>query len=103
MKLVKFFSFSLLLYYVFNFSFLFCRLLFGLLVQLIFQFVMADPLSSSTPAPPNPLLDLNLNMNLNPETMVHDDMYNVKYRHIDTLYEPVLFEPLKQKCQSCYA
>ena len=28
--------------------------------------------------------------------MVHDNMYNVKYRQIGTLCEPVLFEPLKQ-------
>ena len=51
---------------------------------------MTDPLYSSTPAPPNTLLDLNLNMNLNPETAMHDDMYNIKYRQTDTLYEPVL-------------
>ena len=34
-------------------------------------------------------------MNLNPETTVHDYMYNVKYRLPNTLYEPVLFKPLK--------
>ena len=34
-------------------------------------------------------------MNLNPETMVHVEMENVKYRHTDTLYQPVLIEPLK--------
>ena len=28
--------------------------------------------------------------------MMHDDMYDAKYRQTDTLYEPVLFEPLKQ-------
>ena len=35
-------------------------------------------------------------MNLNPETTVHDDMYTLKYRQPDNLYETVLFEPLKQ-------
>ena len=57
---------------------------------------MTDPLYSSTPPAPNLLLDLNLNMNLNPKTTVHDDMYNVKYRQTETLYKPLLFEPLKQ-------
>ena len=57
---------------------------------------MRDPLHSSTPAASNPLLDLNLKMNINPESTVHDDMYNVKYRQTDTLYEPVLFEPLSK-------
>ena len=28
--------------------------------------------------------------------MMHGDVYNVKYRQTDTLYEPVLFEHLKQ-------
>ena len=28
--------------------------------------------------------------------MVHDDMYNIKCRQPDSLYEPALFEPLKQ-------
>ena len=28
--------------------------------------------------------------------MVHDDMYNVKCRQMDTLYESLLFEPFKQ-------
>ena len=28
--------------------------------------------------------------------MVHDNMYNVKYRQTDTLYEPVLLESLEQ-------
>ena len=28
--------------------------------------------------------------------MVHDDMYNVKCRQMDTLYEPVSFGPLTQ-------
>ena len=37
-----------------------------------------------------------MNMNLNSETMVHDDMSNVKYRETDTLYEPVLFDPLSK-------
>ena len=81
---------------LFFFSFLFCRLLFGLLVQLVFQSPMTDPLFNSTSAPPNTLLDLNLNMNLNPENMVQDVIYNVKYRHPDMLYDPVLFESLKQ-------
>ena len=35
-------------------------------------------------------------MNLNAETMVHDLMHNVQYRQMDTLYEPVLFKPLKE-------
>ena len=61
---------------------------------------MTDPLSCSTPAPPNPLLDLNLDMNLNPESTVHEDIKNVKYRQKDTLYEPV-FKPLKQIRVSC--
>ena len=67
-----------------------------LLVQLVFQSVMTDPLSSSTPVPPNLLLDLSLNMNLNPKTTVDDNICNIKYRQPDNLYEPVLFEPLKQ-------
>ena len=29
-------------------------------------------------------------------------MYNVKYRQTDILYEPVLFEPLKQMSQLSY-
>ena len=41
---------------------------------------MTDPLSSSMPEPLNSLSDLNLDMNLNPETIVCNDMYNVKYR-----------------------
>ena len=40
-------------------------------------------------------------MNLNHETVVHDDMYNVKYRQPVTLYEPLLFEPFKQNRVSC--
>ena len=55
---------------------------------------MIDLLSSSTPAPQNLLLDLNLNMNLCPTTMVHDDMYSLKYRQPTNWYEPVLHEPL---------
>ena len=51
----------------------------GLLVQQVFQSIMTDQLYNSTPVPSNLLLDLNLKMNFNPETMVHDDMYNVKY------------------------
>ena len=44
----------------------------------------------STPAPPKMFLDLHLNKNLNPETiLLHDDIYNVKYRQTDVLYEPV--------------
>ena len=80
----------------FLFVFLSCRLLFALLVQLVFESIMIDPLSSSKPAPPNPFSNLNLNINLNLETMVHNDMYNLKCRQLDTLYEPLLFEPLKQ-------
>ena len=41
-------------------------------------------------------------MNLNPETMVQDDMCNVKYGQTDTLYELILFEPLKQISLSYY-
>ena len=72
------------------FSFLFCALLFGLLVHLAFQYVITDPLFSSTPAPLNPLLDLNLNMKLNPKTTVHDDIYKIKSRLPDTLYNQYL-------------
>ena len=54
---------------------------------------MTDPLSSATPTLLNSLLNLNLNINFNPETMMHD-IYNLKYRQMDTLYEPVLFESL---------
>ena len=43
----------------------------------------------------NLLSDLNLNRNLNPETMLHDDMYNVKNRQTDILYELVLFEQIR--------
>ena len=68
---------------VFSFFFFFCGLLFGL--QLVFQSMMSDLLFSSTPAPPNLLLDSNLNMNLIPETTVLND----------TLYEPISFEPVK--------
>ena len=57
---------------------------------------MTDPVSRFIPAPPNSLLDLSLNIHSNPETTVHDDMYNAKYRQPDHLYEPVLFEPLNQ-------
>ena len=57
---------------------------------------MTYQLSSPTPVQSSSLLELNWNMNLNPETIVHDDMCNVKYGQIDTLYEPILFEPLKQ-------
>ena len=35
-------------------------------------------------------------MILKPETTVYDDMYSVKYRQPNTLYEPILFESLKQ-------
>ena len=48
-------------------------------------------MSSYTPAQLNLLLDLNLNMNLNLETTVHDDIYNVKYRQTDALYECLIF------------
>ena len=47
------------------------------------------------------LFDLNMNVNLIPETMVYDDMYNVKYRQPDTLYEPIILEPFKQIRVSC--
>ena len=59
------------------------------------QTAKTDPFPHLITAP-NVLLDSNLNMNLNPETTVHDDMYNVKYRKPDTLYEPILFQPLKK-------
>ena len=35
-------------------------------------------------------------MNINPETMVHDGMYNVKCKQQDNLYKPVMFESLMQ-------
>ena len=85
-------------YAMFCVPFLSCRLPFGLLVQLVFDPVMTDSLYSSTPALSYLLLDLNLNMNLNPETMVHNDMYNVKYRQTDTLYEPVLLKQIRVSC-----
>ena len=75
---------------------MFCRLLYGLWVQLVLQSVMTHQLSGSTSAPLNSLLYLNLNINLNHKTMVHDDIYNVKDIQTDTLYEPVLFDPHKQ-------
>ena len=77
------------LHYIFLF-FLFCRLPFHLLVQLAFQSVITDPLHSSTLAPSNLLFDLNLNINLNPETSVHDDMHNVKYRQINYMNQHCL-------------
>ena len=40
-------------------------------------------------------------MNFNPETKVHDDMYDIKYRQTDTLYETVLFKSLKHIRVSC--
>ena len=58
--------------------------------------IVTDSLPNSTSLPSNPLLDLNLNMNLNPETTVHDNMYNVKYPNFDNLHEPVLFKPIRQ-------
>ena len=65
-------------------------------MHLVPHVIMVHLLPSLTPAPPNPSLDLNLNMNLNPETTVHDDMYNVKYYNPGDLCEPVLFEPTRQ-------
>ena len=62
-------------YDIFFFTFLFCMLFFGVLVQLVFGSVITVLLSSLTPAL------FNLRMNLNPETMVHDDIYNAKYRY----------------------
>ena len=64
--------------------------------HLVFQSVMTDQISSSTPAKPNLLLHLKLIINLNPETMLHDDMHNIKYGIPYHLYKPVLFEPLGQ-------
>ena len=77
----------------FLFPHIFYSLLFGLWVHQVFQVTIADLLSSPTPAPSNLLLDLN--MNLNPETMMHDDVNTVKHRQPDTLYKPMLFEPLR--------
>ena len=57
---------------------------------------MTDSSSSPTPASLNSLLDLNLTTNLNPETVMPDDMHNVKYRQLDTFYGPILFKPLEQ-------
>ena len=62
---------------------------------------MTDPLSSATLVLSNLHLDLNLNMNLNPETMEHDDMYHITYRQPHNLYEPILFELLKQIRVGC--
>ena len=39
-------------------------------------------------------------MNLNPETQVHDDMFDIKYRPLDTLHKTMLFEPIRQKIVS---
>ena len=63
---------------------------------------MTDPLYNYTPVPTNLLLDLNLNMYLNPKTMVHGDMYYVKYGETDILSEPASFETLKQISQLYY-
>ena len=59
-----------------------------MLVHLVMQFVMTDPLSSLTLAQLNSLLDINFNLYLNSETTIQGDMYNVMYRQPDTLYEP---------------
>ena len=40
-------------------------------------------------------------MHLNPETMVHDYMYDIRYRVPDTLNEPILFEFLRWIQVSC--
>ena len=69
-------------------------------MQLVPQSVMTNPVFSAMPAPSNSLLDLNLNINFNPKNMVHDDMYDVKYRQPDTLHESVLFKPIRQITES---
>ena len=61
-----------------QFTYIFFRLLFGLLAYLIFQAKKPDLLSYSTPAPSNLLLHLNLNIILNPKMTVYDT-YNEKY------------------------
>ena len=55
---------------------------------------MTDPLSSLTHA----LLDLHLdlNFNMNPETIVHADTHNGKYREPDTFYESFYLKPLNK-------
>ena len=54
-------------------TYIFYRFLFGLLVHLISNDSMIDPLPNSSPAPSYPLLDLNFNMKLNVKTTVPDN------------------------------
>ena len=69
--------------YIFLYFSCFADYFSGLLVQLIFQSIMTDPLSSSAPAPLNSLLDVNQNINLNPDTTMYGDICNIKHNQID--------------------
>ena len=62
---------------------------------------MGDQVPGNTLAPLNPYLDLNLNMNLNLETTINNYMYDVQHCHLDTLQEPVLFEPIRNVRVNC--
>ena len=72
------------------------------MVYLVSHTAITDPLSIYTPVPSNSHLDLSLNMNLNPETTRHDDMYNVKFRQPDILYESVLFKAFHGVCYAMF-
>ena len=63
-----------------HFTYISYRLFFSLWVHLISHVIMTVMCPNSTCAPSNSHLDLKLNLSLNPETTVHDDMYNVKYQ-----------------------
>ena len=90
-KVVLFLFFSIFICFLHNsqanshLAYIFYKLIFGLLMYLISHFTMPDPLPNSIHVQPNPLLDLNFKITLNPETSVHDDMYNVAYQLPDTL------------------
>ena len=80
----------------FSFYLYILRLLFDLLVHLILQVAITNPLTNSTPAPSHSLLDFNLNMNLDPKMAVHGHVYNMECRQPDILQELVLLEPIRQ-------
>ena len=49
------------------------------------------------------VLDLHLSMNLSHEMNLHEDTYNVKHRHPNTLHKPMLLEPIRQiQEKSCH-